>query len=122
MSSKTVYIVGAGASSEAGLPIGNKFIKKITQLLNIEHDITGRLKSGDGTIAQALRNHVASPEGRPGDIGPYLQGAHHIRKALSQAISIDNFIDQHRGNEKIAVCGKLAIAKVILDEENGSRL
>ncbi|MCP4703700.1 MAG: hypothetical protein GY865_03740, partial [candidate division Zixibacteria bacterium] len=46
----------------------------------------------------------------------------HIRDALPQAISIDNFIDSQRGNEKIAICGKLAIVRSILEAEKNSIL
>jgi hypothetical protein len=41
---------------------------------------------------------------------------------MPQAISIDNFIDSHRGSERIALCGKLAIARCILAAEDNSSL
>jgi len=41
---------------------------------------------------------------------------------MPQAISIDNFIDAHGGNEKIEFCGKLAIARAILQAERKSLL
>ncbi len=41
---------------------------------------------------------------------------------MPQAISIDNFIDNHRGDEKIELCGKLAIVKSILDAEKNSKI
>jgi len=41
---------------------------------------------------------------------------------MPQAISIDNFIEQHRNDQRIAFCGKLAIAKTILDAEGVSSL
>ncbi len=41
---------------------------------------------------------------------------------MPQAISIDNFIDSHRGDARLAVCGKLAIARCILDAESSSTL
>jgi hypothetical protein len=61
-------------------------------------------------------------DGRSGDINPYLHEARHIRDALPQAISIDNFIDAHRDNDKISLCGKLAIVRSILDAEKRSLL
>jgi len=41
---------------------------------------------------------------------------------MPQAISIDNFIDNHQGDEKIELCGKLAIVKSILDAEKSSNI
>ena len=41
---------------------------------------------------------------------------------MPQAISIDNFIDSHAGEEKITLCGKLAIARAILSAESMSLL
>ena len=41
---------------------------------------------------------------------------------MPQAISIDNFIDSHAGEDKIALCGKLAIARAILTAESKSSL
>ena len=45
-----------------------------------------------------------------------------IRDAMPQAISIDKFIDCHSDEPKIAICGKLAIAKAILAAEAKSTL
>ncbi|MGB5746556.1 MAG: hypothetical protein WBM69_06215, partial [Desulfobacterales bacterium] len=80
-----------------------------------------RLKHGDHAIMEALRINVQQPDGHC-DINPYLHESWHIRDALSQAISIDNFIDAHRDNNKIALCGKLAIVRSILDAEKRSLL
>ncbi len=80
------------------------------------------LEHGDYLIASALKDHVRQPDGRPGNLNPYLHEAWHIRDALPQAISIDHFIDAHRDNDKIALCGKLAIVRSILDDENSSLL
>lgn len=121
MDSKTVFIIGAGASKEANLPTGNELKESISSLLDIRFDPIQQ-KSGDYLITNALRALVRQPDGRNGDINPYLHEAWHIRDAMPQAISIDNFIDCQRGNEKIATCGKLAIVRSILDAEKSSIL
>ena len=120
MGKKTVFVVGAGASKEAKLPTGHELKEDISRLLDMRFDWNDQ-KSGDYVIAEALRRHVKQPDGS-GDINPYLHEAWHIRDALLQAISIDNFIDAHRKNEKIALCGKLAIVKSILHAESRSLL
>lgn len=123
MSVNTVFVVGAGASKEANLPTGYELKKQITRLLDIRFNYLGdSLERGDYVIVGALKKHVRKPDGRDGDINPYLHEAWHICDALPQAISIDNFIDQHRDNDKIALCGKLAIVRSILDAEKMSLL
>ena len=123
MSENTVFVVGAGASKEADLPTGYELKSQIARLLDMRFDRWGdRLEHGDYIIMRALKIHVRKPDRLNGDISPYQHEALHIRDALPQAISIDNFIDQNRDNDKIALCGKLAIVRSILDAEKKSLL
>lgn len=119
-SKKLTLIVGAGASKEFGLPVGSELKQKIASLLDIRFDFNQQM-SGDYQIRSALESAVRQPNGRS-DINPHLHAAWRIRDAMPQAISIDNFIDNHQGDEKIELCGKLAIVKSILDAENGSKI
>ncbi len=121
MDRKTVFVIGAGASKEANLPTGLELKNIIAQLLDIRFE-SFQQESGDRTITEALRLFVKEENGQNGDINTYRHEACHIRDAMPQAISIDNFIDTHRDNAKIALCGKLAIVKSILDAEGHSRL
>ncbi|MFC1488589.1 hypothetical protein ACFL6B_01945 [Thermodesulfobacteriota bacterium] len=121
MTKNTVFVIGAGASQEANLPTGSELKNKISRLLDIRFDFN-KQKSGDPALTNALRLLVRAADGREGDINPYIHEAWHIRDALPQAISIDNFIDSHRDNDKIAICGKLAIVRSILDAEKSSLL
>lgn len=119
MKKNTVFVIGAGTGKEVNLPTGYELKGKISQLLDIRFDFDRQI-SGDRIIVNALREYVRDKDGRAGDINPYLQEAWHIRKALPQAISIDNFIDAHKDNDKIALCGKLAIVRSILQSEGAS--
>ncbi len=123
MSGNTVFIVGAGASKEAKLRIGVESKNHMAQLLDIRYDNFGdKQEHGDYLIASALFEHVRQPDGRRGNINPYLVEAWHIRDALPQAISIDDFLHAHRDNDKIVLCGKLAIVRSILEDERNSLL
>lgn len=119
---KTLYIVGAGASSEANLPTGYELKEKIASLLDIRFDRRYTQLSGDSDICEALRIYVNQSEIQKKDITPYLHAAWRIRDAMPQAISIDNFIDTHNDDKKIELCGKLAIVRSILDAERNSLL
>lgn len=118
---KTIYVIGAGASKEVGLPTGHELKPVISKLLDIRFDFPTQ-ESGDHLIANALSQYMQRSLTNFGDISPFLKEAWHIRDALPQAISIDNFIDSQQGNDKLALCGKLGIARSILDAEKGSRL
>ena len=122
VNNKTVFIVGAGASKEANLPTGDELKKRISELLRFEiDDFDGRV-SGDLNILGALTVILEDNSGSAGQLNEYIEAAERIRRAMPQAISIDNFIDSHQGDEKIEICGKLAIVRSILQAEQQSNL
>lgn len=120
--SKTLIIVGAGASKEARLPTGNELTATIADKVDIKFRDFNEQFSGDHGITAALRSHTRDVDKRPGGINPYLHACWRIRDAMPQAISIDSFIDDHQGDEKIELCGKLAIVQSILEAEQKSLL
>lgn len=121
MSNKSLtVIVGAGASREVGLPTGAELKSTISSRLNFQFEHGVAKKGGDYEIYEAVKQRVRNSGGT--DNNPYWRAAWRIRDAMPQAISIDNFIDTHQGDEKIELCGKLAIAKSILDAEKRSTL
>jgi hypothetical protein len=115
----TVFVVGAGASKEVGLPLGSDLKLQIASLLDIRFD-WHQMVSGSTEIAEAFR-FVARQSGS-GDINPHLHACWQIRDAMPQAISIDNYIDCHGGNERLEFAGKLSIALAILRAETNSAL
>ncbi|UCD08562.1 MAG: hypothetical protein JSU79_09400 [Dehalococcoidales bacterium] len=122
MSVKTVFILGSGASQEARLSTGVELKNKIAQLLDIRFEDLTRQISGDQVIGKAFSEYLRQQGEGQIDINPYLHEAWHIRDALPLAISIDQFIDTQRNNEKIAFCAKLAIVRSILMDERDSLL
>jgi hypothetical protein len=118
---KTVYVLGAGASSEAGLPVGTDLKKSIAAELRIEFEHGIRQVQGSFLLVAALRDYVQRTS-LSRDINPYLHAGWRISEAMSQAISIDNFLDAHKDDPKIVLCGKLAIATSILNAERNSSL
>jgi len=104
------------------MPIGQKLKERIADHLNIRFEDGYHQSSGDHFICAALRQRAEKEDGGRGDINPLLHTCWHIRDAMPQAISIDNFIDNHRTDEPIEFCGKLAITRSILETERSSRL
>ncbi|RFC34253.1 MAG: hypothetical protein DID91_2727702388 [Candidatus Nitrotoga sp. MKT] len=108
---KTVFIVGAGASKEVCLPIGKELKQMIVSSLS--WDSNNEVE--DVLIRVALSiNLVTIPES--------YTACQHICESMSQSISIDNFLDQNKGDKVIELCGKLAIVRTILRAESTSLL
>jgi hypothetical protein len=112
--SKTVFIIGAGASSEVGIPFGRGFLEIVSQKL--DYKLKGPSfdpDSGDDDIRDVIQQYAPDRQG----LDRYLDAARRIREGILFSRSIDAFIDVHRDDEKIQQLGKLAIAKTILEQE-----
>ena len=118
---KILIVIGAGASKEAGLPTGYELKDKISNILDIRFKYGGEQISGDSYIYNAIQELVQR-KFVDLDINPYLMEAWKIRDAMPQALSIDNYLDAHQGNDKLELCGKLAITRSILGAERDSKL
>lgn len=118
MNAKTVFVVGAGASKEYGFPLGGDLIDRIADVLDYSGSATSYISRHDETIYTAYTQLA----GQHNDISRFLKAAKIIAGAMPQSISIDNFIDTHAGNREIEACGKLGIARCILNAESQSSL
>lgn len=119
--SKTVIIVGAGASKEVNLPVGEELKRKISQKIDIKFEYGIRQTSGCDNIVDALRKLVQIG-GFPGDINPYLRTSWKVKDALSVNRSIDNALLSLSHDDLAETCGKLGIVSSILEAEKHSKL
>jgi hypothetical protein len=103
---KTVFILGAGSSNEARLPIGSELLNLIAKSLNIKYD-RGAPVSGDLAIANLVNLLSITPSARSPNQNDYQAVGRFVSGAMPQAISIDNFIDAHTGEGFLELCGKL---------------
>lgn len=120
--SKTLFIVGAGASAEVDLPLADRLKTSIASKVDIRFEDDGRQVSGDKKIAAALRQYVGNNNTGLNNLDSYFHAGRMIGDAMPQAISIDNYIDAHRKNSMIDLCGKIGIVSAILEAEQASRL
>lgn len=111
---KTVFIIGAGASTEADLPMGTELKKHIADALNLRN-------GGDQLIGDAF-DFICSRQHGGFTLDALHNASRRIRDAMPQAISIDNFLDAHADNKAIELCGKLGIVRTILKAEQRSNL
>lgn len=118
--SKTVFVVGAGASKEAGLPIGSELTDSIARLLNFSSNVVGRLEAGDYEIYQSLRNLAQRDSDWADNRLPY--SGRELSDAMRLAQSIDTFLQSHRANREFVLLGKLGIVRAIALAESKSKM
>jgi hypothetical protein len=114
---RTLFVVGAGASVEVGMPVGIDLAKRIAGLLDFKAAEPGP-NQGDGDmifLGQFHRRFGAA-------IDAYRRAGWAIRDGVRLTHSIDDFLDMHIGNEMIQRMGKAAIAQTILNAETDSGL
>lgn len=122
--SNTVFVIGAGASAEIGLPTGENLKANIKSLLDFKEDIAfnHRSRQYDIYAALCLMCNTANQDIHAMKMNEILESAKHICSAIGLAESIDNFIHQQKDKPYIAECGKIAIIKSILEFERKSNL
>lgn len=84
--------------------------------MKFEH---GSFSDGNYDLYETIRHHTGNNNE---ETNKYLKECHHISDNMPLAISIDNFIDSERGNDKLALCGKMAIVEAILEAERKSKI
>lgn len=115
-----VFVIGAGASQEFGLPVGSELKSHISRLCSTAPDHLYGLKSTSrefsGILSQ-ISTSMRDPTGMSA-----LRAAQLISKGLPQFPSIDNFIHFHQSNEAVVAVAKAAIAVALSVAERGSKI
>ncbi len=118
--SKTVFVLGAGASAEADVPVGNELTSEIAGLTNFYVEHFDDLKTGDAQIYHVLKGLASSDVDKWGD-NRFIASGREISEAMGLAPSIDTFLETHATNDEYVLIGKLGIAKAILSAERNSK-
>lgn len=121
---RTLLILGAGASFEAGLPIGETLKEKISDALEVQSVSGGydtKFRIHDEAIDRAIRYSIR--EGKEWwNQKSAFDACTQISAALPLARSIDNYLHSHKESKQIELCGKLGIVRCILNAEAKSRM
>jgi hypothetical protein len=115
----TVFVIGAGAGVDVGMPLGDQLSRIIGEKLRIEFREGNRQTGGDELIMEAIRKHAAANQQNP---NLYRQAAFSVAGGIAYSRSIDSYLHAHKDNKPLQVCGKLAIAQTILEHEKRSAL
>jgi hypothetical protein len=121
---KIVYVIGAGASAEIGMPIGKDLKKQISALLSNERDELRRLDLEQAAQFGIEAIEINYERIRNGEMTKYQLYDLMIKmvRALEYDVSIDNFLYNHQNNEAYQIFGKTAIFSTILKAEKKSAL
>lgn len=115
---RTLFVVGAGASAEVGLPVGTELAKIIGNKLDIRFDDFGQRHIGSGDKDLFGQFHQQYRD----EINEYQKACWLIRDGILLSNSIDDFLDVHGNNERVRRVGKASIVKAILEAERSSTL
>jgi hypothetical protein len=115
---ETVFILGAGASAEFGLPTGLGLAQAIRKKMDVRfrHGFEP-VGNGDHDLYQALKDSLPRVEKEQ-----LLPALWRIRDGITLSNSIDDFLDRHQSDRLMQLAGKAAIASAILDAERDSSL
>ncbi|WP_428414538.1 hypothetical protein [Pararhizobium sp.] len=111
--SDTVFVIGAGASQEFGLPVGSVLMDTIKTNCDFNYQ-RGTLKSGCVEIFRHYEKiYDTYDDDQVAEFNKRLQASHQIRDGIESADSIDEYIFRYSENPIIAEVGKLQIAYAI---------
>jgi hypothetical protein len=114
----TVIVVGAGASAECNLPVGEALKRKIAEGLRFRFEV-GRQISGDHVILDALKRKFRDDHER---VNQFLRAGNELSETIETFPSIDEALHWWRESKEIVALGKAAIARYILSAERSSTL
>ena len=129
---RTVFIIGAGASNEIGMPIGidlrNQIIDILTHVKN--HRISRVLGGRKSTLDMELPDHIEAVQNGISEVNRYAikdfekktLNLEEIIQSLELTLSIDNLLYDFRDVPEVQAIGKIAIVSAILKAESDCAL
>jgi hypothetical protein len=116
--SPTVFVIGAGASAECGLPVGNALKEAIATALRFRFEVH-RLTSGDEELLRILKKRFENDHEK---VNEHTRAANELVQTMPMHISIDEALHYWSDKPQIVQLGKLAIAHEILKAERASSI
>ena len=112
--SKTVFVIGAGASVEFGeqMPVGSALATMIRECLTAE--LANHRRGGDTPIIDALS--------RSGFHGQHEEAMRRIRDGITTKESIDDFVDEWKDVPFLPEVAKASISYCIASSESATKL
>lgn len=114
LATNTVFVVGAGAGYDSGMPLGKDLASLIRKAADVRMDRQRDFVSGDGQLWQNILRHFRL------EAQQYQRAGWMLRDGLLTVDSIDDFLERHGHDQRIVTYGKAAIARIILEHEHKS--
>jgi hypothetical protein len=114
-----VFVIGAGASCEYGLPLGAALKASIAKKIQFGFQHGFQLSSGDAKLLDHIRRHTKNDHVLNNQ---YTVAANELSKAIEAFISIDEAMHFVASSTKAVEVGKIAIVSEILAAEGKSAL
>ncbi|MBM3526264.1 MAG: hypothetical protein FJX57_25210, partial [Alphaproteobacteria bacterium] len=112
----TVFVIGAGASKEYGLPLGDELKSGIAEDLSFYYGQGGVLETGNEAFRQLIQPlYVDNPK-------LLVPESRTLASILHARLSVDEALDFVGDNQRLVKVGKLGIAYQILQGERKSSL
>ncbi len=119
-SKKIVFVVGAGASHDFGMPLGIQLVGEVKAILDFRWEFGHRpIGTGKPEVLDALK---LIAKNREKDINDYTRACGFLQQAIDVFPSVDNFLHSHSSNDLLVEAGKLGIASAIIHAEKNSNL
>jgi len=115
----TVFVIGAGASAEYGLPLGSALKDRIKSAVAYRLDEHGVLQNGDETLLNAIRLRF---NGDKAIVDSYVAAGNELAVSMPMHASIDEALQYWSGKPEAVQLGKIAIANEILRAELNTHL
>ena len=115
---RTLFIIGAGASAEVGMPVGKKLSETIRENSLFKFEGSDQPTRGSYDLLRCLKQKHQTHE----EINFRLSAFRQLHDGIYLSSSIDNYIDMHFDNPHIAEVGKLSIVDAISSAEQKSNL
>jgi hypothetical protein len=118
---RTLFIVGAGASQEAGFPVGTELARRIGEAVTMtQRNEHSPAHFTDRPLWDEIVHSLGQDPQRR--ILKYRGAGGIISSGIRLANSIDDFLNIHSKNEYVTQLGKAAIVRTILQAEKESTL
>jgi hypothetical protein len=116
---KVVFVIGAGASYEYGLPLGSELKERIAKAVRFRFEYGHRLVGGDENLLDHIRRHAHGDGARSNE---YTKAANLLANAIPAFVSVDEALHYVSGSVEAIEVGKIAIIDQILAAERKSKL
>lgn len=110
---KTTFVLGAGASHELGMPLGDGLQAAIRKLLNEESNY---LASNATRVASRVPIFAALRNGGLDNVQAS-RAIQHVADGITTALSVDTYLHNNGHDAALVQCGKLGIVQAIAEAE-----